>query len=54
MIASKFEHPYRFWLIAFVFVVAYSFYNLDHVNVLYAVVAFSNDAHLKDLLVRML
>ena len=36
------------------FVVAYSFYNFDHVNVLYAVVAFGDDAHLKDLLVRML
>jgi protein-S-isoprenylcysteine O-methyltransferase Ste14 len=54
MIASKFEYRYRFWLIAFVFVVAYSFYNLDHVNVLYAVVAFGDDAHLKDLPVRML
>jgi protein-S-isoprenylcysteine O-methyltransferase Ste14 len=54
MIASKVEYRYRFWLIAFVFVVAYSFYNLDHVNVLYAVVAFGDDAHLKDLPVRML
>ena len=38
MIASEFEYRHRFAIIALVFIFAYAFYNLDHLNIVYAIV----------------
>lgn len=38
MIASEFEYRHRFAIVAFVFVFAYAFYNLDPLNIVYAIV----------------
>ena len=43
MIASEFEYRHRLWMIALVFVFAYAFYNLDHLNIVYAVVPWNRD-----------
>ena len=43
MVASEFEYRHRFWMIVFVYIAAYSFYNLDHLNILYAVVSSAID-----------
>ena len=37
MIASEFEYRHRFAIIALVFIFAYAFYNLDHLNIVYAI-----------------
>ena len=34
MVASEFEYRHRFWMIVLVYVAAYAFYNLDHLNIL--------------------
>jgi protein-S-isoprenylcysteine O-methyltransferase Ste14 len=54
MVASKFEYRHRFWFMALVYVVAYAFYNLDHLNVLYAIVSWNQGVLQKDLFVRSL
>jgi protein-S-isoprenylcysteine O-methyltransferase Ste14 len=43
MIATEFEYRHRHWLIALVFVFAYAFYNLDHLNIVYAIVPWNRD-----------
>jgi protein-S-isoprenylcysteine O-methyltransferase Ste14 len=37
MIGSEFEYRHRFGIMALLFTFAYAFYNIDHVNVLYAI-----------------
>jgi protein-S-isoprenylcysteine O-methyltransferase Ste14 len=54
MVASKFEYRHRFWMIVLVYVAAYAFYNLDHLNILYALVPWNQGVHQKDMLVRFL
>jgi protein-S-isoprenylcysteine O-methyltransferase Ste14 len=54
MVASEFEYRHRFWIIAVVYVVAYAFYNLDHLNILYAIVPWNQGVLQKDLFVRSL
>src|SRR5260370_27820810 len=54
MVASKFEYRHRFWFMALVYVVEYAFYNLDHLNVLYAIVSWNQGVLQKDLFVRSL
>ena len=38
MVACELEYRRRFWMITLVYVLAYAFYNLDHLNILYAIV----------------
>jgi hypothetical protein len=38
MVAAEFEYRHRFWMIVLVYGVAYAFYNLDHLNILYSIV----------------
>jgi protein-S-isoprenylcysteine O-methyltransferase Ste14 len=54
MVASEFEYRHRFWMIVFVYIAAYSLYNLDHLNILYAVVPWNQGVLQKDMLVRFL
>jgi protein-S-isoprenylcysteine O-methyltransferase Ste14 len=54
MVASEFEYRHRFWMIVLVYVAAYAFYNLDHLNILYSVVAWNQGVLQKDMLVRFL
>jgi protein-S-isoprenylcysteine O-methyltransferase Ste14 len=54
MIASRFEYRHRFWMIVFVYVAAYSFYNLDHRNILWSLVPWNQGVIEKDMLVRLL
>ncbi|MGA8100855.1 MAG: hypothetical protein WB869_01800 [Candidatus Acidiferrales bacterium] len=54
MVASEFEYRHRFWMIVIVYMVAYAFYNLDHLNILYALVPWNQGVHQKDMLVRLL
>jgi protein-S-isoprenylcysteine O-methyltransferase Ste14 len=54
MIASEFEYRHRFWMILLVYVLAYSFYNVENLNVLYAVVPWNQGAPHRDVLVRFL
>jgi len=54
MVASEFEYRHRFWMIVLVYVAAYAFYNLNHLNILYAVVPWNQGAWQKDTLVRLL
>jgi protein-S-isoprenylcysteine O-methyltransferase Ste14 len=54
MVASEFEYRHRFWMIVFVYIAAYSFYNLDHLNILYSVVPWNQGVLQKDTLVRFL
>jgi hypothetical protein len=54
MVASEFEYSHRFWMIVLVYVAAYAFYNLNHLNILYAVVPWNQGVHQKDMLVRFL
>jgi hypothetical protein len=51
VVASKFEYRHRFWMIMLVYVAAYAFYNLDHLNILYSVVPWNQGVHQKDMLV---
>jgi protein-S-isoprenylcysteine O-methyltransferase Ste14 len=54
MVASEFEYRHRFWMIVLGYVAAYAFYNLDHLNILYSVVAWNQGVLQKDMLVRFL
>lgn len=54
MVASEFEYRHRFWMIVLVYVAAYAFYNLNHLNILYAVVPWNQGVLQKDMLVRFL
>jgi protein-S-isoprenylcysteine O-methyltransferase Ste14 len=54
MVASEFEYRHRFWMIVLVYVVAYAFYNLNHLNILYAIVPWNHGVPQKDMLVRFL
>jgi protein-S-isoprenylcysteine O-methyltransferase Ste14 len=54
MVATEFEYRHRFWLILLVYAGAYAFYNLDHLNVLYAIVPWNKGVFLEDALVRVL
>jgi len=54
LVASEFEYRHRFWMILLVYVAAYSFYNLDHLNILYSVVPWNQGVLQKDTLVRFL
>ena len=36
MVACEFEYRRRFWMVTLVYVLAYAFYNLDHLNIVYA------------------
>jgi protein-S-isoprenylcysteine O-methyltransferase Ste14 len=52
MIASDFEYRHRFWMIVLVYAAAYAFYNVNHVNVLYAIVPWNRGVLPTDTLVR--
>jgi len=54
MTASQFEYRHRLWMIVLVYVIAYAFYNLDHLNVLYSIVPWNRGVLQKDMLVRFL
>jgi protein-S-isoprenylcysteine O-methyltransferase Ste14 len=54
MVASEFEYRHRFWMIVLVYVAAYAFYNINHLNILYAVVPWNQAVLPKDTLVRFL
>jgi protein-S-isoprenylcysteine O-methyltransferase Ste14 len=54
MVASEFEYGHRFWMIVLVYVAAYAFYNVNHLNILYAVVPWNQGVFQKDMLVRFL
>jgi len=54
LVASQFEYRHRFWMIALVYVLAYAFYNLDHLNILYAIAPWNQHLILRDMLVRFL
>jgi protein-S-isoprenylcysteine O-methyltransferase Ste14 len=54
MVATQFEYRHRFLMIALVYVLAYAFYNLDHLNVIYAVVPWSRGVVQADVLARII
>jgi protein-S-isoprenylcysteine O-methyltransferase Ste14 len=54
MVATEFEYRHRFWMIVLVYVVAYAFYNLDHLNILYSIVPWNRGTLQRDILVRFL
>jgi protein-S-isoprenylcysteine O-methyltransferase Ste14 len=54
MVASEFEYRHRFWMMALVYMAAYSLYNLNHLNILYSIVPWSRGDAQRDLLVRVL
>jgi protein-S-isoprenylcysteine O-methyltransferase Ste14 len=54
MVAYEFEYRHRFWIIVLVYALAYACYNLDHLNILYAVVRPNLSIPQKDLIVRLL
>jgi hypothetical protein len=54
MIATDFEYGHRFWMIVLVYVAAYAFYNVNHVNVLYSIVPWNRGVLQTDKLVRFL
>lgn len=54
MVGSKFEYRHRFWMIVLVYAVAYAFYNLDHLNILYSIVHWNQGVIQRDMLVRFL
>jgi protein-S-isoprenylcysteine O-methyltransferase Ste14 len=54
MVASEFEYRHRLWMIVLVYVVAYAFYNIDHLNILYSIVPWNQGIVQKDMLVRFL
>jgi protein-S-isoprenylcysteine O-methyltransferase Ste14 len=51
--ASEFEYRHRFAIIALVFVFAYAFYNLDHLNIVYAIVPRNSGVLDQDALARL-
>jgi protein-S-isoprenylcysteine O-methyltransferase Ste14 len=54
MVASEFEYRHRFWMMALVYLAAYSLYNLNHLNILYSIVPWSRGDAQRDLLERVL
>jgi len=54
MIASEFEYRHRFWAILLVYAGAYSFYNLNHLNILYSIVPWNRGVLQTDMFVRFL
>jgi len=54
MVASEFEYRRRLWLIVGVYIAAYAFYNVDHLNILYSVVPWNQGVLQRDVLVRSL
>jgi protein-S-isoprenylcysteine O-methyltransferase Ste14 len=54
MLGSEFEYRHRFWMIVLVYGVAYAFYNLDHLNILYSIVPRNQGVVQGDMLVRLL
>ena len=54
MVASEFVYRHRFWMILLVYSLAYSFYNLENLNVLYAIVPWNQGVPHRDMLVRYL
>jgi protein-S-isoprenylcysteine O-methyltransferase Ste14 len=54
MVAFEFEYRHRFWMIFFVYVAAYTFYNVNHLNVLYSIVPWNRGVLQTDMLVRCL
>lgn len=54
MVATEFEYRHRFWLIVLVYLSAYALYNINHLNILYAVVPWNQGVLQKDMLVRFL
>jgi protein-S-isoprenylcysteine O-methyltransferase Ste14 len=54
LVASEFEYRHRFWMIVLAYVAAYAFYNLDHLNILYAVVPRNQGVPQQDMIVRFL
>jgi len=54
VVACEFEYRRRFWMITLVYVLAYAFYNLDHLNILYAIVPGNQGVVQKDMFVRFL
>jgi protein-S-isoprenylcysteine O-methyltransferase Ste14 len=54
MVASQFEYRHRFWMMLLVYVGAYSLYNVNPLNILYAVVPWSQGDHQRDMIVRFL
>jgi len=52
VIASEFEYRHRLAIIALVFEFAYAFYNLDHLNIVYAIVPKNSGVLDQDLLAR--
>jgi protein-S-isoprenylcysteine O-methyltransferase Ste14 len=52
VVASDFEYRHRFWLIVLVYIAAYAFYNLDHLNILYSLVPWNAGVLQRDVLVR--
>jgi protein-S-isoprenylcysteine O-methyltransferase Ste14 len=54
MAATEFEYRHRFWMIVGVYLVAYAFYNVRNLNVLYALLPWNQGVVSRDLLVRIL
>ena len=54
MVASEFEYRHRFWMLVLVYGAAYAFYNLDHLNILYAIAPWIQGNVQRDMLVRLL
>jgi len=54
MVAYEFEYRHRFWIIVLVYALAYACYNIDHLNILYALVPRGLSLPQKDLAVRLL
>jgi protein-S-isoprenylcysteine O-methyltransferase Ste14 len=54
VVASEFEYRHRFWMIVLIYVVAYAFYNVNPLNILYALVPWNHGVLHKDMLVRFL
>jgi protein-S-isoprenylcysteine O-methyltransferase Ste14 len=54
MVASEWEYRHRFWMIVLVYVAAYALYNLNHLNILYAVLPRNLGVGYKDMFVRSL
>ena len=54
MLASDFEYRHRFAFIVLLYVAAYAFYNLDHLNVLYALIPWNQGVAQRDLFARVL
>jgi len=54
MVAFDFEYRHRFWMIVLVYIAAYAFYNVNHLNILYSIVPWNRGVLESDALVRFL